>query len=117
MIRFLLILLAVVPAHAPLFSYGFKAGSPVNYPGGFPTLFSSRVESRWTGGPTIELHLPARFSLEFDALYRSHVWDFPLLLKYRFTGGPMRPFVSGGAFYSRETLSRSAVTNPARPWC
>jgi hypothetical protein len=89
-------------------------------------LSEVRVERRWTGGPTVELHLPVRLSVEFDALYRSSranrvlplrfdpalnpslhfmgeetkVWDFPLLLKHRLTGGSVRPFVSAGASWS-----------------
>ncbi|MGH9657148.1 MAG: hypothetical protein ACRD96_01320, partial [Bryobacteraceae bacterium] len=70
--------------------------------------------------------MPWRLSVEFDALYRSRrtsttfplrfgqvqspylflssdrtkTWDFPLLLKYRFSDGRLRPFVSAGASWS-----------------
>lgn len=67
-----------------------------------------------TAGPFIELRLPARLAIEFDALYeglRFHYnaqpvveivdgsaqsWQFPLLLKYRFGRRGAYPFVSGG---------------------
>jgi hypothetical protein len=77
----------------------------------------------------VELHLPFDFSIEFDALYRgsqgatsfaynplpttssvlfnsnqkTKAWDFPLLLKYRFLKGPVRPFLSAGYAWSHES--------------
>jgi len=75
---------------------------------------------RWTIGPTVEVRLIHGFSAEVDALYRGYsftatsgitnpvpsafstvsddtkVWDFPILLKYRFQAGRWRPFVTGG---------------------
>ena len=66
----------------------------------------------------IELRLPLRFSVEFDALYRPlnltinttntgnsttfaasqtyNSWEFPMLLKYRFDSGPISPYVEAG---------------------
>jgi hypothetical protein len=91
-------------------SGGFKVGSPLSEPSGSSDVYRSYTQSRWTGGPTVELHLPRNFSVEFDALYRSYrstasfpgsfdpavtnafllsslqktkVWDLPLLVKYR----------------------------------
>jgi hypothetical protein len=78
-----------------------------------------RPESRfYLVGPAIEVGLPHRFSLEFDALYhrqgffctfydrgafiyhtygeRDNVWEFPVLLKYRLRGRAMNPFVEMG---------------------
>lgn len=91
--------------------------------------------------PSVELRLPYRFALEFNALYRtrqtddvfsfqlspgtnayltnnyqrSSIWDFPLLLKYRFNIGPLRPFVSAGYSWSRiapQTTSAIRCTGP-----
>lgn len=86
---------------------------------------------RWTVGPTIELHLNRHFSVELDALLRGYstgslvqtsygspfspllvssnedvkAWDFPLLLKYRFTGRPARrPFLNIGASFTHESI-------------
>ncbi|MEJ7608745.1 MAG: hypothetical protein WKF37_21360 [Bryobacteraceae bacterium] len=82
--------------------------------------------SRLTGGPFLELHLPLRLSVEFSTLFRTsrqnesrpsqlgqaqnpylvssidkvQTWDFPLLLKYRFTEGTFRPFVGAGGAWS-----------------
>lgn len=114
-------------------SAGFKAGSPLNDPSSQLSLFSTYAQGRWTGGPTVELHLPYHFSVEFDALYRNsrtnssapfqlgpnvnayntsritktNAWDFPLLLKYRFRAGPLRPFVSAGYQWSHESTDFS----------
>ena len=83
-------------------------------------------QSRWTGGPFVELHLPYRLGVEFSVITRTstenstlpfpfgtnlnpylafitdkvRTWDFPLLLKYRFTEGKFRPFVGAGAAWS-----------------
>jgi hypothetical protein len=126
MIRFLFLFASAVALPAQPLSYGFKIGSPIDDPGAGPDPFSTSSPSRWTGGPTVELHLPVRLSVELDALYRSSranrvlplrfdpalnpslhfigeetkVWDFPLLLKHRLTGGSVRPFVSAGASWS-----------------
>ena len=52
-------------------SAGVKIGSPVNDPSSRSSVFNSYTQSRWTGGPTVELHLPYHFAIEFDALYRT----------------------------------------------
>lgn len=96
---------------------GLKAGTPLAAitegfsSGGFIILNRTFW---WTLGPTVEVDLPLRFGLEFDALYRrvgydgaggrelsGNVWDFPLLAKYRFTGGSVQPYVGGGWTYRR----------------
>jgi len=130
-----LIALNLLAQSAPSLSVsaGFKIGSPVNDPSGRSSTFSTYVQSRWTGGPTVELHLPWRFSVELNALHRSYrsnssfpfrlapdvnayttanvhntnAWDFPLLLKYRFQAGSIRPFVSAGHFWTRESSEAS----------
>lgn len=65
--------------------------------------------SNYTIGPFVEVRLPFSFSIEADALYRNlkfttpgvgssttGQWDFPILAKYRFLKGPVRPYVDGG---------------------
>ena len=68
-------------------------------------------------GPTVELALPKRFSIEADAIYRPlrtetvttfngmksnpfassiATWEIPVMAKYRFATGFIRPFVEGG---------------------
>ncbi|MCX6603946.1 MAG: outer membrane beta-barrel protein [Acidobacteria bacterium] len=111
-------------------SVGAKIGAPLNDP-----KQTTVTQGRWTGGPSVELRLPARFALEFNALYRTSrtddvysfqfspgsnsylantyqragIWDFPLLLKYRFNVGPLRPFVSAGYSWSRSSSESIAV--------
>lgn len=92
---------------------------------------------RWTIGPTVEVNLTHGFRVEADALYRGYreqqssaipeyqgngvlypavaynsqsnnkVWDFPLLLKYRFGRRAVRPFVDAGYTWSYRTTDRS----------
>ena len=95
---------------------------------GFPSLTSWTLRKetssayftntkRYTIGPTVEFHLPARFSIEIDALYkrfgfdgqsvlaggstftgtRGNSWEFPILVKFEVLPGPVRPFVDVGA--------------------
>lgn len=123
------------------FSYGFKLGSPINDPQSQVNYRTTYQQGRWTGGPTIELHLPYRFSIEFDALYRqersnqsytvrydqnlppyvasivtkTRSWDFPLLLKYRFAIGNLRPFVSGGWQFTHENRENTAISECTGP--
>jgi hypothetical protein len=125
------------------FQVGFKVGAPINDPSNynqFPGL--SSTQSRWTGGPSVEVRLPFRLSLEADALYRTgrqtysttfsladnvnpyridtstnvETWDFPLLLKYRFHIGPANPFISAGIVISRHSessINLSSCVGPA----
>lgn len=115
-------------------SAGVKLGAPINEIGPKRDPFGSTTQGRWTGGPSVELHLPRNFSVEFNALYRTirntrssplqfgvdlnpytasflqdtSAWDFPLLLKYRFRWGSTRPFLSAGHYWSHESRK---VTN------
>ncbi|MEO7144755.1 MAG: outer membrane beta-barrel protein, partial [Bryobacteraceae bacterium] len=72
---------------------------------------------RYSIGPTAEVRLPLGFSFEVDALYRrlgfdysqfgvdtyatsrtvANSWQFPLLLKWGLSVGPVKPFVDAGA--------------------
>ena len=119
------ILASVAALHAQPISYGVKLGTPINDPASAEP-YSIRSQSRSTGGPFIELHLPRRLSVEFSTLLRSSqqnenrpfrlgeaqhpylisstdkvkTWDFPLLLKYRFTEGKFRPYLGAGGAWS-----------------
>jgi Outer membrane protein beta-barrel domain len=131
---FLAVSLLVAQSERPgSVSLGFKVGSPLNDPSSQSSLQSIYNQGRWTGGPTVELHLPYRFAVEFDALYwnnrtnsnyvfqfdssvnpylsntfeKTKSWDFPLLLKYRFQVGSFHPFVSAGYLFTHESINRS----------
>jgi opacity protein-like surface antigen len=118
----LLLVMASSGAFAQL-SFGVRGGLPftdffhsVSNPG--ETFKSS--STRFILGPTVELHLPAGFGLEADALYRHYqynasynlvdvlvkstansAWEFPLLVKYRAPGPFVRPYFDGGVAWDR----------------
>jgi hypothetical protein len=101
---------------AQIFSTGVKAGVPltdfVDAAKGDHSAYFTNTK-RYTVGPTVEFHLPARFSFEIDALYkrigfdgqsvsagsstltgtRGNSWEFPALIKFELFPGPVRPFV------------------------
>ncbi len=66
----------------------------------------------YTLGPFVEVRLPFKFSIEGDALYRGYSfsvlgatrhassWDFPIVAKYHFLKGPVKPYVEGGLDFS-----------------
>ena len=91
------------------------------------TRVSNQKRGRWTVGVTAEFHLISRLSAEADALFRGYsfsmhdttssansyrldakAWDFPFLLKYRFLGGRVRPFVDAGYSLTHESFDESA---------
>jgi hypothetical protein len=124
-ILFLFGSVALLHAQPVSLSYGAKLGVPLNDPVQSDP-FTTSSPGRWTGGPFVEVHLPLRLSVEFSALYRSSTenaarifplgttvnpylfsskdevktWDFPLLLKYRFTKGKFQPFIGAGGAWS-----------------
>ena len=87
-------------------SMGIKGGAP----------FEKMGAGLWTFGPTIELKLPARFAIGFDALYSraetanargigsatfssrvtASQWELPVFVKFRLTNSAVRPFVLAG---------------------
>lgn len=125
MIKCILVVGSVATMHAQWISYGAKLGAPINDTAQ-QSPFAINSQSPWSGGPFLELHLPRRFSVEFSTLLRAarqhesrplqlgeaqnsylisstdkvKTWDFPLLLKYRFTNGAFRPFLGAGAAWS-----------------
>jgi opacity protein-like surface antigen len=105
-------------------SVGVKGGVPLT--DAFSTVSDATrgyfsTTRRYIVGPSVELNLPAGFGVEFDALYTrlnfsqnllaaavatttSNSWEFPLLLKYKFSSkGPIRPFVDAGASFRHIT--------------
>lgn len=116
---FVLLALAGASFAQPV-SIGVKAGVPltdfVDAAKGNESAYFTNTK-RYTVGGTIEFHLPARFSIEIDALYkrfgfdgqsvsagsttltgtRGNSWEFPMLVKFEMVPGPVRPFVDAGA--------------------
>ena len=121
-----LLLFGAVSTLAQPFSFGVKAGVPLNN-------FLDAAESqqfafnantnRYIVGPTAELHLPFGLGVEIDILYRhfdyngsgtlagvvtssgttGSAWEFPLLAKYRFPMKIVHPYVDAGVAW--DTLS------------
>jgi hypothetical protein len=111
-------------------SAGARIGAPLDDPSNNQSIYSTFTQGRWTGGPTVELHLPKHFSVEFDALFRNYrttgsqplrfdrtvnayllssqqrtnVWDLPLLLKYRIPMKTFKPFVNAGFQWSHQSF-------------
>lgn len=129
-------------AWAQPFSAGIKAGLPLTDFINTVSGQSSSVTNRYLVGPTAELHLPFHLGIEVDALYRhfsyqnvfgsginavtslnsAGAWEFPVLLKYRFSGKLARPYVDAGVAWDKisgltNTLSSSiaagTITNPS----
>src|SRR5712692_1984948 len=95
-----ILLLVAGFATAESFSYGLKAGVPLN-----PLLSAAPGEDalthRYTLGPSLEVGISRRWAVSADLLYkvlglgsklRVNRWEAPLLLKYRFAGARFRPF-------------------------
>ncbi len=118
----LFIVVFAAPAFAQVVSLGVKVGVPlgdafITNAGPDFSLKLTSGERRYLLGGTAEIHLPLRFSVEFDAIYKrtgfstdfesaeigqfsdrviANQWEFPLLAKYEIIGGPIRPFVDAG---------------------
>jgi opacity protein-like surface antigen len=128
-----LLLLGAVSAWAQLFSYGVKAGVPLNN-----FLDAARSQhfafnantNRYIVGPTAELHLPFGLGVEVDVLYRrfnyngsgtlagvvtsnsatANAWEFPLLAKYRFPTKMVHPYVDAGVAWDTLSGLKQAIT-------
>lgn len=114
-------------ASAQPFGAGVKVGVPATdafkvLP--FPTLATFTGDSsRFTGGPYVELRLPAGMAVEVDALYRNYdfvsdgiatsasSWEFPVLLKHRISLPLVKPFFDGGVSFSRLSDIKLASLN------
>src|SRR5260370_40605710 len=137
--RFLLLLSALLTAGAAFaqpFSLGLKGGLPMT---DFldvvraQNINASTTTNRYIVGPTAELRLPFGLGVEVDALYRhfsynssgvigtiagnltnidttSGSWEFPILVKYRFKGKIIHPFVDAGvAWDTRRGLTQTGT--------
>jgi hypothetical protein len=125
-----LLFLAASVLAAQNISVGIRGGVPLtdafdatrNAIGGF-----ENIPKRYTIGPTFEVRLPMRLGITFDILYKriayeqievnnvvfthtSNSWEFPIMLRYRFGEGNLRPFVAGGPTFDR--ISAGAVRDP-----
>jgi opacity protein-like surface antigen len=131
-----LLLLGAVSAWAQLFSYGVRAGMPLN---NFLDAAKSQqfafnsATNRYIVGPTAELHLPFGLGVEFDILYRrfnyngsgslagvvtsssttSSDWEFPLLAKYRFPTKMVHPYVDAGVAWDTLSGLKQAIIRAA----
>jgi hypothetical protein len=110
-------------------SFGVKGGIPLN--DAFNTVTMGDIHfatntKRYTVGPELDINLPLGLAIEFDALYRrldwestemgvdtfthrattANAWDFPVLLKWRFSPGPIRPYVSVGPTFRNLSNAR-----------
>jgi len=117
------------------FAFGLKGGAPLT---DFFHAVDNSVGTFRTGstpfilGPTIEMHFPAGFGVEFDALYRrfhydassnlvdvvvngsaSNAWEFPILVKYRTPGVIFRPFLNAGFAFDHWSGVRQLIQIPS----
>jgi len=123
---FLCSLVLIGLAHAQPVVGGLKIGVPFtdafqNQP--YPTVATLTASSNaYTLGPFIEVRLPWHFAIEADALYRglhfnnvlasatTGQWDFPVVAKYKFFKGPVKPYVEGGLDFSHISDIQNLVT-------
>ena len=133
-----LLLFGAIAAFSQPFSAGIKAGVP--FTDFLNTVASGNVNyhsvpNRYIIGVAAEVNLPFGLGVELDALYRrlnysstatstgvttivtstattANAWEFPLLVKYRFPGHIVRPFIDGGvAWDTLQGLKQSVQTS------
>ena len=122
------LLLLAAPALFSQISWGVRGGIPLTSAlEDFPSRLTFRNKPHyWTLGPTIEIRLPARLGISFDALYErlqyegpgggqasGGEWTFPAMLRYRFGSGMFRPYAAAGGSFNKVTgiaAPRSSVT-------
>jgi hypothetical protein len=116
------------PALSQQFALGVKGGIQTSDDvRGFSV--QSSESKRYIIGPMLELRLPWRLGIEFDALYRrlgytsqsggccasaihrerANSWEFPLIVKYRLPARLARPFAGVG--YDPRTVHGSDVSS------
>jgi hypothetical protein len=125
-----LVLAAIVvslPACPQFLSVGVKAGVPLNdvyVNSGQGTIPRFGITNRFLIGPEVDLNLPFHLGAEFDVLYRhysldrsgANEWNFPILLKYRFTATPVvHPFVDAGPIFNHVSEIFPATSNRSVP--
>ncbi|HEX5430928.1 MAG TPA: outer membrane beta-barrel protein [Bryobacteraceae bacterium] len=94
---------------------GVKLGTTVTDVISAPSVSSYVNTQHFLVGPYVELRLPFNLAVEADALYlhdlyggivagsSGSTWQFPVLAKYRFLSGPLRPYIEGGPSFSHIT--------------
>ncbi|MCW5977272.1 MAG: outer membrane beta-barrel protein [Bryobacteraceae bacterium] len=116
-IRIALLFVCAGAAFGQGISVGIKGGVPLTdiiegqgLGGSIPLVTQTR---RYTAGPAFELRLPFRLGIEVNALYKrfevesggqtatGSSWEFPVLGKYRFTSGLVRPYLEAGITFNR----------------
>ena len=121
----LLLLASLSPGIAQSVSVGLKAGARLSDAFGGSSGAVSDESKRYTVGPMVDVRLPFRLGIEFDALYqpvgytvqnfdfnfftrreRSNSWEFPIIAKYRLPGR-VGPYVGVG--YAPRVVSGSRV--------
>ena len=141
-----ILLLTSGAALAQPVSVGIKAGLPLtDLLETGESVEATAVTNRYLIGPELEVRLPYRLSVEFDALYRhfrftnvvggagpfastvttvgsSGNWEFPLVAKYRLRGKLVRPYVEAGAAWDalsglKNTWSETPCTGYAGYSC
>src|SRR5579872_2204882 len=116
---------SAVSAFAQPFGIGVKGGVPLT--DAFVTNSGNPIEyvadtHRYIFGPYAELRLPGGFGVEVDALYKtyeyrqvmpspirdqnSHAWEFPVLVKWRFLPGPVKPYLEAGGAFSHLSIDQ-----------
>ncbi|HWB86215.1 MAG TPA: outer membrane beta-barrel protein [Bryobacteraceae bacterium] len=139
--RFLVLILFTGPLFAQSLSFGVKGGVPLT--DAFSASQSSfrsysSVTRRYTLGPTAEIGLPVfHLGLELDALYqrigfdssqaatnllepfqstaRIGAWNFDALLKHRWGGPAVHPYLAAGAAFRRFFTTRQKYVFPTPP--
>ena len=115
-----MVLAAASAALPQKLSLGVKAGVPLTdlvKSESWKGLRYRPQSGRYIFGPTLELHLPARFSIEVDALYRplkyrtelastvaeysGSAWQFPVLGKIRLSRSFVAPYLAAGVAFNR----------------
>jgi hypothetical protein len=109
------------------FSVGVKAGVPLNdvyVNAGQGQVPRFGTTDRYLIGPEVDLNLPFHLGVEADALFRRYrlggsgvnEWDFPILLKYRFSAVPvLHPFVDAGPIFNHVSEIQSVTSNVSAP--
>ncbi|MEK7407730.1 MAG: outer membrane beta-barrel protein [Acidobacteriota bacterium] len=119
--RLILAPLLAAAAFAQGVGIGLKAGAPATDVVKKESWQGGRYQpasGRYVIGPMFELRLPFRLGVEVDALYRTvkyrahmasvsseasgNAWQFPVLLKYRFSDGAS-PYIGAGFVFNRLT--------------
>lgn len=117
------------------FAFGIKGGAPLTdffHAVDNPQATFRSSSTPFILGPTVELHFPAGFGVEFDALYRrfhydttsnlvdvitkgtaANAWEFPLLVKYKVPGVILRPFLDAGFAFDHWSGVKQLIQVPS----